>query len=396
MEIYKDRTWAEISLDNIEHNVQVIKNKVGKNVQTMWVVKADAYGHGAVEVSQAIERMGADYFAVATIDEAIYLRHNDIKTPILVLSNLATKRIKEIVENDITVSVFSVDECQQLSKEAMELGGVAKVHIALDTGMGRVGIRAYDDCYVQEAVSGVKQIIAMPGLLAEGIFTHFATADEENSDYTMRQYRLFRCVVDMVRQEKLPKGVLRLAHCANSASIIRYPQTYMDMVRAGIILYGLNPSEYMKNFNFDIKPVMTVKSRITLVKKIEKNLSLSYGLTFEAKCGSHIATVPIGYADGYRRVLSNKASLLFNGRTVPVRGRVCMDQLMIDVTELVESGVEVRPGDIVEVFGENEINADSIADLCDTINYDITSGISNRVPRIYIERNKPNRYRGII
>lgn len=396
MEKYKDRTWAEINLNNLMHNVQTIKSKVDEKTKTMWVVKADAYGHGAAKISQAIEKSGADYFAVATIDEAIYLRKNHIKTPILVLSSVATDRVAQIAENNITVGVFSVSEALRLSNEAKNIGSVLKIHIALDTGMGRVGLRAYCQEYIQETVEQIKQIISFPYLFVEGIFTHFAVADEENPDYTMQQYKLFRSVVDTVRKQDLPQGVLLLAHCANSAAIIRFPQMHMDMVRAGIILYGLSPSEYMKKYNFDIKPVMTVKSRITHVKKIESPLSLSYGCTFEAKSGSYVATVPIGYADGYRRTLSNKGNMLINGMIVPVRGRVCMDQLMVDVSELFETGNEVCVGDEIEIFGDGQVTADSVAALCGTINYDITSGISSRVPRIYIEANKPNEYHGLI
>ena len=312
------------------------------------------------------------------------------------LSSVATDRVAQIAENNITVGVFSVSEALRLSNEAKNIGSVLKIHIALDTGMGRVGLRAYCQEYIQETVEQIKEIISFPYLFVEGIFTHFAVADEENPDYTMQQYKLFRSVVDTVRKQDLPQGVLLLAHCANSAAIIRFPQMHMDMVRAGIILYGLSPSEYMKEYNFDIKPVMTVKSRITHVKKIESPLSLSYGCTFEAKSGSCIATVPIGYADGYRRTLSNKGNMLINGMIVPIRGRVCMDQLMVDVSELFETGNEVCVGDEIEIFGDGQVTADSVAALCGTINYDITSGISSRVPRIYIEANKPNEYHGLI
>ncbi len=385
MEKNKDRTWAEINLANLVHNARAIKNQLRQNVKAVWVVKADAYGHGAVKVCQKLEEFGTDYFAVATIDEALYLRQNNITSPILVLSSIACGRVKEVASNDITVAVFSHEDCQKLSEEACEEGVTLKIHIAVDTGMGRVGLNATDEESSDKAYEDVMDIIRMPGLFAEGIFTHFATADEKNEEYTLRQFDFFHKLVNKIRQNDLPEGIISIAHCANSATIIRFPQMQMDMVRAGIILYGMNPSEYIKTLGFDLKPVMAVKSRVSFVKKIEEDLPVSYGSTFVAPKGSYVVTVPIGYADGYRRNMSNKAQMEINGNALDVIGRVCMDQTMLDATEMFNRGEVIKRGDIVDVFGGTLFTADDIAKICGTINYEITSGISQRVARIYIE-----------
>ena len=242
MEKNKDRTWAEINLANLVHNAGTIKNQLKQNVKAVWVVKADAYGHGAIKVCQKLEEFGTDYFAVATIDEALHLRANNITSPILVLSSIACGRVKEVASNDITVAVFSHEDCKKLSEEASEEGVTIKIHIAVDTGMGRVGLNATDVESSDKTYEDILEIIRMPGLFAEGVFTHFATADEKNEEYTLRQFDFFHKLVNKIRQNDLPEGIISIAHCANSATIIRFPQMQMDMVRAGIILYGMNPS----------------------------------------------------------------------------------------------------------------------------------------------------------
>lgn len=385
---FSKRTWAEISLDNITHNVFEIRKIVGSDVAVIWIVKADSYGHGAVPVCHKLEAIGADYFAVAAVDEAQSLRQNGIKTPILVLSSSSHGMIDEIIANDITPSVLSWEDAQYLSEEAVKRNKIIKVHIAIDTGMGRIGLNAREESALKTTIDYVLNIARLPGIQTEGIFTHFATADEEDNTFTRKQYTLFSKVIDAVKDKAPLVDSLKYIHCANSAAIIKPLDMHINAVRAGIILYGMHPSEYTKQYNINLKPAMTLKTAVTFVKQTETSTPISYGSTYVTQEGSYIATVPVGYADGYRRSLSNNAHMILHGRKVPVIGRVCMDQTMLDVTELFKDGITVKTGDVVEIFGEGIITADDVARNAGTINYDITCGISMRVPRIYIEKGK--------
>ena len=286
--------------------------------------------------------------------------------------------------------MLSWEDAKYLSQEAVKRSAVIKVHIAVDTGMGRIGINAREDSSIPEAVQCIHNIALLPGLEIEGIFTHFATADEQDETFTQKQYELFTKVVSSVKDKQPLSNSLKYIHCANSAAIIKPMGMHMNAVRAGIVLYGMHPSDVTKQYDINLKPAMTLKTAVTFVKKTEVSTPVSYGSTYVTKAGSYVATGPVGYADGYRRNLSNNAHMLLHGRKIPVIGRVCMDQTMLDVTELYNDGITVQTGDVVEVFGAGDITADDVARSAGTINYDITCGISMRVPRIYIEKGKPD------
>ena len=381
------RAWLEIDLDAIRHNTQAIRKHISEQAEIIGVVKADGYGHGAVEVSRCILQNGVTRLAVSQLDEAIQLRQNGITAPILLLSDLEPERAEGLLAYDVAQIVFTREFAESLSRKATELGKVAKIHIKLDTGMGRVGFRAEDPATVEEIMA----IRKMPGLYIEGIFTHFAVSDEAEAGakaYTEKQFALFQ---EVCRQLKARGVEIPLHHAANSAAVLRSPEMHLDAVRAGIILYGFYPSEETKVSGVSLKPAMTFKARLTAVKKVPAGTSLSYGCTYTTKRESVIATVPVGYADGYFRALSNKARVLIGGQYAPICGRVCMDQFMVDVTDLVAGGQTVSVGDEVVLMGRQgdlEISAEELATLCDTINYEIICSPGKRVPKRYVSGGK--------
>lgn len=372
-----NRAWVEINLDHIEHNVKAIANRVGKMTEIMAVVKADAYGHGVFETVTTLLESGASRLAVSMLDEAIQLREIGVHVPILVLSYTEPMRAEEIIEYNITQTVFSHDLALALSKAAVKLGKQARIHIKIDTGMTRVGF--------QPGYSAVKDVVAiskLPGVVIEGLFSHFASADETGRDYTLLQYERFESII----QELNRIGILiPVKHIGNSATIMQYPNLDLDMVRPGIILYGLYPSDEVDRSVLNLKPAMTFKARVVLVKDVEPGSPISYGRTFVTRRKSRIATIPIGYADGYSRLLSNRGRVLIHGEVAPVVGRICMDQCMVDVTDI---PVEVKTGDEAVVFGKQgkrEITVDEIAKLSQTVNYEVVCLIGKRVPRVYLK-----------
>lgn len=380
---YTRRTWAEIDLDNIAHNMREIRKHTAKSACVMSVVKADAYGHGAVQTAKTALDNGASWLGVSMLEEALELRNAGIEAPILILSDNEPEYAEAIVKHDIRQAVYSFDMAKVLSEAAVKLGKKARVHLKIDTGMGRIGFMPENAPY--EAA----RIAALDGIEIEGIFTHFASADEctEEADaYTLRQYETFCAVCDKIDKEAHIRVPIR--HAANSAAIIRFPHMHMDMVRAGVILYGLWPSAEMREMNksADLRPAMALKSAITYIKMAEKGSSISYGRTYCTSEPRLIATVPAGYADGYFRVLGNGASVYHEktGMRAPVTGRVCMDQLMIDVTA---SGENVAAGDTVVLFGGGEgvPDADEIARIAGTVNYEIICAVGRRVPRVFIK-----------
>lgn len=380
------RAWLEIDLDAIRHNTQAIRKHTSEQAEIIGVVKADGYGHGAVEVSRCILQNGVTRLAVSQLDEAIQLRQNGITAPILLLSDLEPERAEGLLAYDVAQIVFTREFAEILSRKATELGKVAKIHIKLDTGMGRVGFRAEDPATVEEIMA----IRKMPGLHIEGIFTHFAVSDEAEAGakaYTEKQFALFQNVCNQLKA----RGVeIPLHHVANSAAVLRYPEMHLDAVRAGIILYGFHPSQDTRKM-MQLQPAMTFKARLTSVKKVPAGTFLSYGCTYTTKRESVIATVPVGYADGYFRALSNKARVLIGGQYAPICGRVCMDQFMVDVTDLVAGGTSVSVGDEVVLMGRQgdlEISAEELASLCDTINYEIICSPGKRVPKRYVAGGK--------
>jgi len=383
MEYKLNRSWAEVNLDNIAHNVREIRRITNKKAELMGVVKADAYGHGVMEVTRTLLANGVTRLAVSMLDEAIQLRKNGIDVPILILSYTDPARAEEIILNDVTQTVFSHDLAEALSDAAVRLHRNVKIHIKIDTGMTRVGF--------MPGYSAVKDVVAiskLPGIIVEGLFTHFASADEKDKKYTYMQFERFMSICSELSRI----GVyIPIKHVSNSAAIIDFPEMHLDMVRPGIILYGMYPSGEVDRSKLNIKPAMTLKANVILVKNVEKNTCISYGRTFKTRRESKIATIPIGYADGYTRLLSNKGKVLINGEKAPIVGRICMDQCMVDVTDLKS---EVRVGDEVVLFGKqgnSEITVEDIAQAIGTINYEIVSIIGKRVPRVYLEHGKISR-----
>ncbi|MBP7175038.1 MAG: alanine racemase [Thermoclostridium sp.] len=375
-----NRTWAEINLDHIGHNVREIAKRAGKMTEIMAVVKADAYGHGIFETVPTLLESGASRLAVSMLDEAIQLRDIGVRVPILVLSYTDPVRAEEIIEHNITQTVFSHDLAQALSRAAVKLGKHARIHIKIDTGMTRVG---FSPGY--SAIKDVVEINQLPGIIIEGLFSHFASADEAEREYTLLQYERFESIV----QELNRIGILiPVKHISNSGAILQYPTLDLDMVRPGIILYGLYPSDQVDKTVIDLKPAMSLKAKVVMVRDVEPGVSISYGRTYTTKRKSRIATIPIGYADGYSRLLSNTGRVLIHGEYAPVLGRVCMDQCMVDVTDI---PTPVTTGDEAVLFGKQgnrEITVDEVAALSQTVNYEVVCLIGKRVPRVYLKEGK--------
>lgn len=373
-------TWAEINLDNLRHNIMEIKRITSSATRLCAIVKADGYGHGAVEVAREALACGVSYLGVAFLDEAVELRENGITSPILILGFTPENLFDRILEYNITQTVYNFNSAVTLSEYALKRNKKAKVHIKIDTGMSRIGF-CPETCTTAE----FKKLILLQGLEIEGIFTHFARADERDRSCTNGQFHIFTEVVNAIEESgyKIP-----IKHVANSAGILQYPETHLDMVRPGIILYGLYPSgEVTKNL-ISLKPVMSLKTRVSNVKVLPKGRAISYGGTFITQRQSVVATLPVGYADGYSRLLSSKAHVLIKGQRAPVVGRICMDQCMVDVTDVRGS---VSIGDEAVLIGDDgnhRISAEEIAKLTGTINYEVVCGISKRVPRVYISGGK--------
>ena len=373
------RVTAEIDLDAVAYNIKNIRKKVKKETMIMGVVKADAYGHGAVEVSKVLLYNGADWLGVAMIDEAVQLRKNNIMVPILILGYTPEAEIEDVVRYDIIQTVFSYEMAKMVSDAAVKLGKTAKIHIKVDTGMGRIG-------FIPEESIGdeVLKISKLPNIEINGIFTHFSTSDEKDKTFTKLQYDRFKYAIDEIEK----KGInLAIKHCANSAAIMDFDDLGFNMVRAGIILYGMYPSDDVMKENLSLRPVMSIKTHISYVKKVGKNIPVSYGRTYYTDKESVIATVPVGYADGYIRKMQNGGRVIVNGHYANIVGRVCMDQFMIDITDIpnVSSGDEVI---LMGSDGKLSITAEEIANVLDTINYEVVCMIGKRVPREYIKNNE--------
>ena len=374
MESTLKRTWAEISLDNLTHNFETIRRQVGPKAKLLGVVKADAYGHGAVRVAKHLERLGAGYLAVSNLDECEELRVNGITLPILMLGFTPADQAERILKNDMTQAVPNLAIAEAYSSAAVHAGGTMKVHIKLDTGMGRLGFQC-DDAHFDASLRDILKILTLPGLDVEGVFTHFCVSDEaadECVEFTKIQHDRFLRMIDAV--ETQGNFRFRLHHCCNAGGIASYPEWAWDMVRCGIILYGTGDlAERM-----GMKPVMSLKTRVATIKDFAAGEPISYGRTYFTQRPSRIAVLPIGYADGLHRALSNQIEVLTPyGRAKQV-GRICMDMCMIDVTDL----PQVKSGDEVEIFGEHILCADDAA-LCDTIPYELMCAVSKRVPRVY-------------
>ncbi|WP_426350124.1 alanine racemase [Alloiococcus sp. CFN-8] len=378
--------WAEIDLDALAHNMREIK-KASKSEEVMAVVKADAYGHGAIDVAPVLLENGATSLAVAVISEALELRRAGIEAPIMILGHTPLEYAEEIVAYDIQQTVFSFDYAQELSKEAQRQNKKVRLHIALDTGMGRIGFLP-----TEESIEEIINISKLTNVSIMGVFSHFSSADEENKSYTKEQLQKFLSFIEELKKRGINPKIL---HIANSAAIIDLPDTHFHEVRPGIILYGYLPSKEVNNKVLDIKPVLTLKAKIVHIKTLEKDMYVSYGRIFKTERKSIIATLPLGYADGYTRLLTNKAKAIVGGKLVPVVGRICMDQCMLDITDV----PSLKVGDEVILLGEDKgvhFNAEDIADLLGTINYEVLCMLGSRVPRVYIKDGKVLKIRNYI
>jgi alanine racemase len=367
--------WVEINLGAVAANMREIRRVTDPAAGILAVVKANAYGHGAVEVSKVALASGASWLGVARVSEGVELREAGIDAPVLVLGYLTPEQYSEAVYYQLTQAVYTLDMGIALGEVAARLGTKAKVHLKVDTGMGRLGW--HDSPHL---VQDILELARQPNLELEGIFTHFAAADEKDKSYTLQQLHRFTELIEKLRQNGLE---FPLRHAANSAAIMELPATHLDLVRAGIILYGLYPSHEVDRGKIALTPVMSLKARVSYVKEVPAGFKVSYGCTYETSRDTVIATVSIGYADGYARLLSSRGEVLLNGRRAPVVGRVCMDQIMVDVGNI----PGVRIGDEAVLIGrqrEQEISADEVAETLGTINYEVTCMVNHRVPRVFI------------
>ena len=360
---------AEINLGAIKNNLTKIRKHIQPTAKLCAVVKANAYGHGAVEVAKVAEEVGADFLAVATVEEGLQLRHADFKLPILVLGLIPETAIQISIRNELTLTVCDFDFAKKISDIAAKENILAKVHLKVETGMGRIGI------FPDDAVEVAEKISKLPNVELEGIFTHFSDADSIDKTFTYKQLEIFKDTCEKISA----RGVkIKIRHIAESAAILEIPDAHLDMVRSGIITYGLYPSAEVQK-TIQLQPAMKLKAKIVYLKKISAGTSIGYGREFVAQKDSVIATLPLGYADGYIRAYKN-FSVEVRGKLAPIAGRVCMDQVMIDVTEI--PGVKV--GDEVILFGGDLISIDDAAKHLQTINYEVTCLVSDRVPRIYV------------
>ena len=381
--MYKEtlrQVWAEIDMSAFDHNVKQIKAQM-KCPKMIGVIKANGYGHGATECAKVLKYNGVDSFAVATLEEAINLREDGIDGNIVILGLTPAECVDTVIEYDLIPGVMHYDYVKALSDEVMAEGAEpARVLFGLDTGMGRVGFRVFTEEERDYAVEQYKKFAELPGINIAGVITHFSTADEEQREYTKLQIKNYNAFIDKLNAAGFkPKRI-----CANSASIMVYPEIHFDACRPGIILYGLAPSGYLKGKVLDLKPVMSVKAEIVNLKTVPAGTSVSYGRKFtSSNTETKIATIGLGYADGYSRLNSGKISVLVGGIKCPVVGNICMDQCMVDVTAV----PDVKLGDEVVILGkqgDQEISADDLAAINGTINYEITCCFDLRIPKVYI------------
>jgi len=371
------RGYIEVNLDHILYNMEQMQEHILENTKILAVVKTDGYGHGSVPIAKAVEKL--DYlfgYAVATAEEAMELRKAGIVKPILILSYSFPYAYPMFVEQEIRVTVFRYDMLEELSRVALEKGKEAIIHIKVDTGMGRIGI-APDE----EGIRFIQKALDTPGIRLEGIFTHFACADAADLSSAKEQVRVFQ---KFVREaEAVTNYQIPLHHCSNSAGIVQLPEANMDLVRAGIIMYGLMPSDEMRADIIPFKPALSLHSHIAFVKEMKAGQKISYGSTYTVERPMKVATIPLGYGDGYPRSLSGKGYVLIRGQKAPILGRVCMDQFMVDVTQI----SDVKEGDKVTLIGKDGkelITADHLGELSGRFNYELVCDLNQRLPRVYV------------
>lgn len=381
-----ERVCAYVDLDAMLFNMRSMHALIGPDVKIAAVIKADGYGHGSVAIAKELEK--EDYvwgYATAAVEEALQLREEGIKKPILILGYAFPYCYELLAEHDIRTAVFTPDMARELSEAALRAGKTIRVHVKVDTGMGRIGILPGKD-----GVAFVRELMGLEGLEIEGIFTHFARADEMDKTETMRQFARFTEFAGRIEEEL--SLYIPMKHCSNSAAILELPELSLDMVRAGVALYGLWPSDEVRRDTVQLRPALSWKSHVSFVKELEAGCSVSYGGIFTAEHTMRVATIPVGYADGYPRRLTGRGSVLIGGKRCPILGRICMDQFMADV-----SGVpEAKVGTEVTLLGRDggeEITAEELGELSGRFNYELVCNISKRVPRVYRKGGRPIAYK---
>lgn len=386
MQVKYRPTHAEIDLDMLDANYNALRNRLPQDMKLLACVKANAYGHGAVPVARELERIGADYLSVAFLDEALELRNAGIKLPILVLGYTPPHGVRTAWEHNITLNVFSDEVLEAIrSLDPSMFPHKLKIHIKIDSGMGRVGLLPGDG-----VVAFVRKAMEIPQVEVEGMFTHYATADEEDKNYTLEQYRRFQGVVDALREHEISIPII---HTGNSAIAIDLPELSIHMVRIGIALYGLYPSDQVRKDEVELHPIMSLKTEVVWVKTLPPHSAISYGARYITEGEERIGTLPIGYADGYSRMLGGKAQVLIRGRRVPVVGTICMDQCMVSLQALAEEAEEIQVGEEVVLIGRQsgeEITAGELASALGTIHYELVCMLAHRIPRVYKHKGKPD------
>ncbi len=371
------RVQAKVNLDAIRHNLLEVRKKLSGDTKLMAIIKADAYGHGAVPLAKSIGESGKiDYYGVAIIEEAVELREAGIATPVLILGYTPKEQYDLVVSYDVAQTVFQYEMAEALSKEAKRQGKTAKIHIKVDTGMTRIG---YTDTI--ESVEDIKRIAALENIEIEGLFSHFARADETDKTSTELQLQRYIAFVDLLEREGIH---IPVKHIANSAGIIEFPQAYFNMVRCGIVTYGIYPSDMVKQEEIKLIPAMEIKTHVIFVKEVERGVSVSYGGTYVTDRRTKIATIPVGYADGYSRNLSNYGKVIIHGQYAPILGRICMDQFMVDVTDI----KDVKQGDIVTLLGRDGdafLSAEQVAEWSHSFAYELVCTVGKRIPRVYTQ-----------
>lgn len=374
------RVHAEIDLDAVIHNMEAMHGIISEETKIMAVIKADGYGHGAVEIAGAIDHLDYLYgYAVATVEEGQILRNHGITKPILILGYAFPEQYEEMIKAEIRPTVFTREMAEELSQAAERAGTDCRIHFAVDTGMSRIGYQV-----TEESADEIAQLVKLPHIIIEGIFTHFARADEADKAHTFQQLERYGQMISMLKERGIE---IPIHHCSNSAGIVEIPEANMDLVRAGITLYGLWPSEEVDKDRIDLQPVLSLLTHVAYVKELEAGREISYGGTYTTAERQMIATIPVGYADGYARGLSNKGEVLIHGKRVPIRGRICMDQFMVDVTDIpnVKSGDKVV---LIGADGNERITMEEVGNLSGRFNYEFVCDLGKRIPRVFVHGGK--------
>lgn len=369
------RAQANINIDAIRSNISQVKSKLKKDTKLMVIVKADAYGHGAVRVSQALQGEVADAYGVAIIEEAIELREAGITKPILILGYTPKEQFRLVISYDVIQTVYRYEMAEELSAEAINQGKTAKIHIKVDTGMSRLGFNNTD-----KSLEDIKRIASLEGVSIEGVFSHFAKADEADRESVKGQIERFDKFYDLLKQEGI---YIPLRHMSNSAGMIEYPEAEYDMIRCGIVSYGVYPSNEVSQDVFSLQPAMDLKSHVVFIKEVEAGTGISYGSTYITKRKTRVATIPVGYADGYSRNMSNVGKVIIRKQYAPIIGRICMDYFMVDVTDI----KDISEGDVVTLLGEEgscKITIETLSEWSHSFPYEIMCTVGKRIPRVYL------------